>query len=155
MRERTITSISELQRGQIIRNLGSSGSYVVTSTAGERATAARTVEVSNASEWVIVEQSDDPTEIKDCIWHSGRLSSRDVRRLEAMLVARNILPFAADGFFRGFISPASANELFSESTTKWDTTRPPFKEGDGIEFGGFRLAVKQSQSGILVWGRVR
>ena len=53
--ERICQSIDELKEGTIIRNLGSGHAYIITQNWGDHATAVRTVDVSNPSEWEIVE----------------------------------------------------------------------------------------------------
>lgn len=48
-------SMSSLARGDIVRNVGSPDSYVVTETyGGNRAVAVRTVDITNPDEWILV-----------------------------------------------------------------------------------------------------
>lgn len=52
---RQIERIADLQRGDIIRNKGGNGdSLLVTATYHKRATAIRTVDVTNPAEWELV-----------------------------------------------------------------------------------------------------
>ena len=45
----------KLKRGDIVRNKGSADSYVVTSHYGDRVTAVRTADLTNPSEWLLIE----------------------------------------------------------------------------------------------------
>jgi hypothetical protein len=49
--------IPSLKRGDIIRHKGESDSYVVTGSFGSRVTAAKTVDVTNDIEWVLVSRA--------------------------------------------------------------------------------------------------
>ena len=61
-RERPLRKVSELQRGDIIRNVASNVSYVVDATYGDTATAVHSVMVTNPPEWIVSYESDDAKE---------------------------------------------------------------------------------------------
>lgn len=50
-----VISISDLQNGDIIRNKSGSESYIVTGNYGTHVTAVRTVDVTNPSEWEVLQ----------------------------------------------------------------------------------------------------
>lgn len=47
--------LKELKTGDIVRHKGKGEAYVVTSNFGDRVTAVRTVDITNAPEWVLCE----------------------------------------------------------------------------------------------------
>lgn len=145
MREVPIASISKLKRGDIIRNMGSPDSLVVTSCYGSTATAVLTVEVTNPSEWLLVEKDpDDAGSNPFCIWiTSAPITLQVLRQTEARLVAYNVPHFAA-GFYEGRISPHVANALFGSENSR---------DGDRFEVCGICFTVRNEQVGALVWGK--
>lgn len=54
IREIPLERIQDLRRGDIIRHAGTGTSFVVDAVYGDTATAARTVQVVNPSEWIVV-----------------------------------------------------------------------------------------------------
>ena len=52
-----LVSVSELQRGDIVRHRSSGDSMVVTANYGSRVTAVRTADITNTDEWVKVSAS--------------------------------------------------------------------------------------------------
>lgn len=52
---RRVQSILELERGDIVRHVDSGNSYVVIANYGEHATAVRSIEISDPTEWEIIE----------------------------------------------------------------------------------------------------
>ncbi|HLO91555.1 MAG TPA: hypothetical protein VK172_10365 [Lentimicrobium sp.] len=53
-----VTDLSELERGDVICNLGSGNSYVVDANYGDTVTAVDTVQVSNPIEWVVMRKAE-------------------------------------------------------------------------------------------------
>lgn len=55
-----LNQVADLKRGDIVRNIfGSGDSYVVTDSAGSLATAVRSIEISNAAEWEVLQYRGD------------------------------------------------------------------------------------------------
>jgi hypothetical protein len=52
-----LLSLSSLSRGDIIRHASHSRTYLVTATFGDRATAVATMDITNPSEWILVERA--------------------------------------------------------------------------------------------------
>ena len=52
-----LVSLSQLQRGDIVRHRSSGDSMVVTANYGSRVTAVRTADITNTDEWVKVNAS--------------------------------------------------------------------------------------------------
>ena len=51
-----VENVLTLVRGQIVRNKGSGHSYVIVADDNDYPTGVRTVEISNAQEWLLVER---------------------------------------------------------------------------------------------------
>lgn len=49
-----VKTIHDLKAGDIVRNKSGSEAYVVTGTYGGRVTAVRSIDINNASEWMIL-----------------------------------------------------------------------------------------------------
>lgn len=60
-----IERISDLQRGDIIRHKGEGDSLLVAAIYPKRATAIRTVDVTNPAEWELVVRNGGPSVIRD------------------------------------------------------------------------------------------
>jgi len=54
-RERQLVRIDELKPGMTVRHKGSSDAYLIHACYGNRATAVRTVDITNPIEWEIIE----------------------------------------------------------------------------------------------------
>lgn len=54
----TKDDLRDLQAGDIVRGRGASEGYVVTANYGDRVTAVRTVDITNAREWDVVKKAD-------------------------------------------------------------------------------------------------
>lgn len=54
----TDDEMAKLNVGDIVRHASGGDGYVVTNNSGSRATAVRTVEITNPSEWVLVSKSE-------------------------------------------------------------------------------------------------
>jgi hypothetical protein len=58
----TNEEFDKLKRGDIVRNIGSKGVYVVTDNFGDRKTAVMTADLTNPQEWEIVNINNEPPE---------------------------------------------------------------------------------------------
>lgn len=58
-----LENIKNLQAGSIVRHKNGSVSYVVTANYGNRATAVRTIDITNPSEWEILKLTDNPNNV--------------------------------------------------------------------------------------------
>ena len=51
---KTVGEISELETGMVVRNKGSENAYIITANHLQHATAVRTIEITNPSEWEVL-----------------------------------------------------------------------------------------------------
>ena len=59
----THEELKTLQVGDVVRHVSQAGSFTVTGTYGDRATAVRTVDVTNPSEWLLFRKLDEPVPV--------------------------------------------------------------------------------------------
>ena len=52
-----VKRVRDLEIGQVVKNVGSGVSYMVINVYGDRATAVRTADITNASEWEVIENN--------------------------------------------------------------------------------------------------
>jgi hypothetical protein len=94
-----IKSISELKTGDVIRHKTSQKSYLVTDCFGSRATAVRTVDITNPGEWEVMK---DPEVITGEIGE-GTVILRNEKNIinevyeEPEIIINNAKPYVGDG----------------------------------------------------------